>query len=164
FKYTASDYITKDAYYCSPEEYVSGVEHHYVNEMKDRYRTLFWRDSFDWQVLKNIQPGELSNGYSVDPLELLTAPERGQKKSGKSYQLSVIVPTYNNGEHLRYKCFQSLSRSSIFEDMEIIIVDDGSTDDYTPYVVKRLEERYPNVKKYLYPQGGSGSASRPRNK
>ena len=62
---------------------------------------------------------------------LLTAPERGQKKSGKSYQLSVIVPTYNNGEHLRYKCFQSLSRSSIFEDMEIIIVDDGSTDDYT---------------------------------
>lgn len=39
--------------------------------------------------------------------------------------------------------------------MEIIIVDDGSTDDYTPYVVKRLEERYPNVKTYLYPQGAA---------
>lgn len=153
FKYTDSDFITKDAYYRSPQEYVSGVEHHFVNEMKDRFRTLFWRDSFEWQELKDIQSGELLNGYSVDPLEIFTAPERESKKNSKSYKLSVIIPTYNNGEHLRYKCFQSLSRSSIFEDMEIIIVDDGSTDEYTPYVAKRLQEKYPNVKTHFYPQG-----------
>ncbi|QSG00562.1 glycosyl transferase family 2 [Bacillus paralicheniformis] len=164
FKYTDSDYITKDAYYRLPQEYVPGVEHQYVNEMKDRYRTLFWRESFDWKSLKDIQPGELLKGYSIDPLEILTALENKQENEIKTYKLSVIIPTYNNGEHLRYKCFQSLSRSSIFEDMEIIIVDDGSTDGYTPYIVKRLQEKYPNVKTHFYPQGGSGSASRPRNK
>ncbi len=155
FKYTDSDYITKDAYYRSPQEYVPGVEHQYVNEMKDRYRTLFWRESFDWKSLKDIQPGELLKGYSIDPLEILTALENKQENEIKTYKLSVIIPTYNNGEHLRYKCFQSLSRSSIFEDMEIIIVDDGSTDGYTPYIVKRLQEKYPNVKTHFYPQGGA---------
>ncbi|MEG7335240.1 glycosyltransferase [Bacillus sp. 0102A] len=164
FKYTDSDYITKDAYYRSSQEYVPGIEHHYVDEMKDRHRTVFWREAFEWQTLKDMEPGELLKGYSVDPLEILTDPKCKQEKENKSYKISVIVPTYNNGEHLRFKCFQSLSRSSIFEEMEIIIVDDGSTDGYTPNVVKRLQEKYPNVKTYFYPQGGSGSASRPRNK
>jgi len=48
--------------------------------------------------------------------------------------------------------------------MEIIIVDDGSTDINTVSTVKRLAREYSNIKTFFYPQGGSGSASRPRNK
>ncbi|WP_460690797.1 glycosyltransferase, partial [Nesterenkonia suensis] len=43
-------------------------------------------------------------------------------------RLSVIVPVYNNGDHLRHKAFASLRRSSIFSQMHILLIDDGSTD------------------------------------
>ncbi|MFC0582687.1 glycosyltransferase [Micrococcoides hystricis] len=77
---------------------------------------------------------------------------------------SVIVPIYNNGRHLEHKCFASLRRSSMFEQMEVIFVDDGSTDPLTHEVIDRLAAQYRNVKVYKFPAGGSGSASRPRNK
>lgn len=78
--------------------------------------------------------------------------------------MSVIIPTYNNGDHLLNKCFNSLKRSSIFEQMELVIVDDGSTDGYTPSIIHHLADRYPNIKTFFFNDGGSGSASRPRNK
>lgn len=78
--------------------------------------------------------------------------------------LSVIVPTYNNGPHLVHKCFNSLYRGSSFDRMQIIIVDDGSTDIKTKACVDLLEQRFSNVQVYRFPEGGSGSASRPRNK
>ena len=71
---------------------------------------------------------------------------------------------YNNGKYLEFKCFQSLERSSIFDQMEIILVDDGSTDQETLMIMNRIEEEHANVKTYYYQDGGSGSASRPRNK
>nr|WP_231366081.1 glycosyltransferase family A protein [Zhihengliuella flava] len=78
--------------------------------------------------------------------------------------LSVVVPIYNNGQHLKYKCIQSLRRSSLFEQMEIILVDDGSTDGATPATVKELAAQLPRAVHYRFRDGGSGSASRPRNK
>lgn len=83
--------------------------------------------------------------------------------SSQSPRISVVVPVYNNGRHLVSKCFRSLERSSIFDDMEILLIDDGSTDHYTVQVVRELAERHPNVKAHLFETGGSGSASRPRN-
>ena len=40
--------------------------------------------------------------------------------------ISVIVPVYNCGEYLR-RCVESLQRQT-YEALEIILVDDGSTD------------------------------------
>ena len=48
--------------------------------------------------------------------------------------------------------------------MEIILVDDGSTDKETLMTIKRLDREYQNVITYFFNDGGSGSASRPRNK
>lgn len=82
----------------------------------------------------------------------------------RSYDLTVIVPTYNNGKHLVHKCFNSLYRGSAFEKSKILIVDDGSSDLKTQACVDMLEQRFTNVEVYRFPEGGSGSASRPRNK
>lgn len=164
FKYTNSDYVTKEAYY-EKDMFVSGVQHDYVTTMYDKYRTVFWTEAYTTKdLLRMTGAVELPNGYSIDCFEFNNSPSKEQVEKQKDYKLSVIIPTYNNGDYLLNKCFNSLKRSSMFEDMEIIIVDDGSTDNYTPRIVSRLAEDYYNVSSYFFNDGGSASASRPRNK
>jgi glycosyltransferase involved in cell wall biosynthesis len=164
FKYTNSDYITKDSYY-DGETLVPGREHDYVDIMKSKFRTVFWAKSFSAQQLLDFDGEQrIPNGYSIDRFEYNECKKSKINLQDEQYELSVIVPVFNNGKHLLYKCFNSLKRSSIFEKMEIILVDDGSTDRETILVVNRLKERFPNVKVFYFNDGGSGSASRPRNK
>lgn len=163
FKYTNSDYITKDAYY-DGDKWIQGKEFDYVNVINDKYRTVFWSQSFSLEELLEIQGSKaLQNGFSIDRFEFNDQDFKIENKPA-NYKLSVIVASYNNGKHLLNKCFNSLRRSSLFNEMEIIIVDDGSTDNYTPKMIRRLERKFPNVKSFFYQDGGSGSASRPRNK
>jgi spore maturation protein CgeB len=48
--------------------------------------------------------------------------------------------------------------------MHILLVDDGSSDQNTLRTIKRITMSYPNITAYFFPEGGSGSPSRPRNK
>lgn len=164
FKYTNSSYITKDSYYKDGNK-VSGVENNYINIIRDKYRTVFDVKKFNVNDLLSLE-GELEceNGYSIDSLEISENDQFRINIEKQDYKFSVIIPVYNNGEHLYGKCFMSLRRSSMFKNMEIIIVDDGSTDDRTIKIVQRLERLYDNVNVYRFNDGGSGSASRPRNK
>ena len=55
-------------------------------------------------------------------------------------KLSVIVPVYNTAPEDRLKhCLESLEAQTL-ADMEVIVVDDASTDD-SPAVIKEFEER-----------------------
>ena len=54
--------------------------------------------------------------------------------SGSTASISVVVPTYNRARYLD-ECLQSLIHQSV-SPAQIIVIDDGSTDD-TPSVVKR---------------------------
>ncbi len=70
FKYTACDYITKDAYYEGGKLH-AGIEHDYVELMKDRACTVFWAKSFTAAQLSAMTGiTALPNGYSVDHFEL----------------------------------------------------------------------------------------------
>ncbi|MEC5188058.1 glycosyltransferase [Geobacillus thermodenitrificans] len=165
FKYTACDYITKDSYY-DGDSLVVGKEHDYVGVMKSKFRTVFWASAFSAQQLLQLE-GEhnIPNGYSIDRFEYNAQRKPKVKKpEEQKYALSVIIPVFNNGKHLLYKCFGSLKRSSIFNKMEIILVDDGSKDPETNMIIERLNDRFSNVKVFRFYDGGSGSASRPRNK
>lgn len=121
---------------------------------------------FIGQTPGNIEPQQ---GYRIDDVGIRSrvdtvhvAPTPTSEK--KPALLSVIVPIYNNGSHLLHKCIASLRRSSIFDQMEIILVDDGSTDIETVHAIEMLEHDLTDVKVFRFPPGGSGSASRPRNK
>lgn len=166
FKYTNCDYITKDSYY-DGQVLKKGIEHDYVDQMKSKYRTIFDAKVFDLEMLLNInEEKHIGNGYSIDRFEFnnIYIDERLDNKEKVNYEISVIIPVYNNGFHLLNKCINSLKRSSIFESMEIVIVDDGSTDEETIRILHRLDNQYRNIKLYRFNDNGSGSASRPRNK
>lgn len=164
FKYTDSDYIAKNSYY-NGDKLIDGLEHTYIQKIQDKYKTVFWSDSFSIEELLTMEPHQKrENGYCIDHFELNVLKYHEPEISERVNELSVIVPVYNNGKYLLNKCFNSLKRSSIFDKMEIIMVDDGSSDKETLITINRIARNYPNVVTYFFPEGGSGSASRARNR
>ena len=160
FKYTNSDFVTKDSY-VRKDKLVEGTEYNYVQEYHDKYRTVFSTEHFHtFDLIENEGNGK---GYSVDHLEYAEKKIEYKKKEVK-YKISVIIPVYNNGEQLEGKALKSLLICSMFEDLQIVLVDDGSTDNYTAFLVQKLSEKYENIISYTFEKGGSGSPSRARNK
>jgi len=69
--------------------------------------------------------------------------------------LSVAIPSYNSEAYMR-KCIDSLLVGG--EDVEILIVDDGSTD-RTGAIADEYEKNYPSIVKAVHKEnGGHGSA------
>ncbi len=159
FKYVDVDFITKPDPCDKP---VINNHHCFVNNFKSIYTTIFWIRSFDINEILKFH--FVSNkGYLVDHLNILPYSFFDKTISNSNFKVSVVVPVYNNGHSLYGKCFDSLRRSSIFDYMEVIMVDDGSSDEYTLSLLNYLERHYKNVKVFRFEKGGSGSASRPRN-
>ncbi|WP_302290340.1 glycosyltransferase [Methanosphaera stadtmanae] len=75
--------------------------------------------------------------------------------------ISVIIPVYNVQFTIE-SCFLSLKNQTIgFENLEIIFVDDCSTDN-SPTIIGNYEKKYDNVKA-IYSKENSGVAGKPRN-
>lgn len=152
FKYADVDFVTKDQ---SQEKY------NYTDNFSNIALTMF-----DIKILSDVRSEAVKeqklSGLNIDNTEI-ELHEDLPKPTNKTHKLSVIVPIHNNGKYLENKCLRSLKRQSIFDDMEIIFVNDGSTDEETTNIVTRLIRRNPDIKYYEFEQA-SGSASTPRNK
>jgi cellulose synthase/poly-beta-1,6-N-acetylglucosamine synthase-like glycosyltransferase/peptidoglycan/xylan/chitin deacetylase (PgdA/CDA1 family) len=70
--------------------------------------------------------------------------------------VSVVVPAYNEQAGLA-ATVRSLVRTDYPSPIEVIIVDDGSTDD-TPVIGDRLAQEFPNVQLVCRPNGGKPAA------
>lgn len=71
--------------------------------------------------------------------------------------LSFVIPAYNCQQYLK-KCVTSMLAEEVLEDLEIIIVNDGSTDG-TAAVCESLQARYPEVIRVLTQENrGHGGA------
>lgn len=71
-------------------------------------------------------------------------------------EVTIIIPVYNAGEFLS-KCIYSVL-ASITADDEVILVDDGSTDN-SGLICADFIELYPNLK-YIYKENGGVSSAR----
>lgn len=69
--------------------------------------------------------------------------------------LSVTIPSYNSQDYMEH-CIESLLPGG--EDVEIIVVDDGSTD-RTAEIADAYAEKYPTIVKAVHQEnGGHGEA------
>jgi glycosyltransferase involved in cell wall biosynthesis len=71
-------------------------------------------------------------------------------------KISVIIPAYNASSYIVETIESVLNQT--YQNIEIIVVDDGSTDD----TVAIVNERFPSVS--IFHQENSGGCSSPRNK
>lgn len=70
--------------------------------------------------------------------------------------LSVTIPCYNSADYME-KCIKQLLDGG--DEVEIIIVDDGSTKDNTAQIADDYATRYPNIVKAVHQEnGGHGEA------
>jgi len=68
--------------------------------------------------------------------------------------ITFTVPCYNSAAYMDH-CLETLLQGG--EDIEIILVDDGSTKDDTPAICDRYAEQYPDIVRVIHqPNGGHG--------
>ena len=72
-------------------------------------------------------------------------------------KVSVIVPMYNVGEYI-HDCLKSLAAQTL-SDMEVILVDDGCTDD-TPETAQQYADQYPHRFRLVHKKNGGLSDAR----
>lgn len=72
-------------------------------------------------------------------------------------KISIIIPAYNVGKHIRRSILSIVSQNVSTDNYELIVVNDGSTDD-TQEVLKDLKEQYPFIHVIDKKNGGAASA------
>ncbi len=80
---------------------------------------------------------------------------------GNLYKISIILPIHNMENHIHKAMDSIINQSFGFSNIEVLLVDDKSTDD-TPNIIKYYSDKYKNVKG-VYLKENSGFAGKPRN-
>ena len=71
-------------------------------------------------------------------------------------KISIVIPVYNVEKYLE-RCIESILKNDNIENCEIILVDDGSTDNSANICKKYLKE-YSNIQYFLKENGGASDA------
>ncbi len=74
----------------------------------------------------------------------------------KTKKLSIVIPVYNTCPYLP-RCLDSVLIDDILQDLEVIVINDGSTDD-SPNLLKYYAQKYPETVVFVDKEnGGHGS-------
>lgn len=73
-------------------------------------------------------------------------------------KISIIVPVYNSGNYLE-QCIESLVNQSIINDLQIILVNDGSTDN-SEHIIDSYMVKYPNIITKINKENGGQATAR----
>lgn len=105
-------------------------------------------------TVRDVQPGPLPDSGPVEqPSRASTA---SRSRSAPLARLSVVIPTHNRGALLSGTVEACLRNAGGCE-LEMIVVDDGSTDD-TPQRLSELSARIPNLSWHSVRKMGPGRA------
>lgn len=161
FKYAPVDFVTE------PESHTDSTPHQTGNAINPNTTVsrLDGEESlrFFTNGASNLRGRGIYDTYCGSKI-FTKLQEYSASASSGSFQLSVIIPIFNNGDYLLTKALPSLLRNNSWNAMEIVLIDDGSTDLETVHICRFLNRLFANVSLFEFPEGGSGSASRARNK
>ena len=79
-----------------------------------------------------------------------------------NFKVSVLISTYNSGYYLKLAVDSILNQTIGFENIELIIADDKSDDDYTIRLLEEYENNYSNCKVFILDEH-TGFPGKPRN-
>ena len=130
--------------------------------MLKRLLLCYWQTRFAWwsflalfqAVLPRRKPRVLSEpAGNLTPTSFATAQTR-------RFSFSVVTACFNTGRYLE-RYFKSLTRQRLDfkKHIEVICVDDGSTD-HTAEVIKRWMKKYPKNIRYLCKENGGAASAR----
>ena len=74
----------------------------------------------------------------------------------KNNKVSVIIPCYNHGKYIQETIDSILA--STYKNIEIVIVNDGSTDEYTNQLLDELPTKFPQIKVITTENQGTAGA------
>lgn len=77
------------------------------------------------------------------------------------YKISMIIPIYNSEEYLENTINNVINQSIGFENIELFLIDDCSTDN-SKNIIKKYSNHYDNIKPIFF-EKNSGHPSYPRN-
>ncbi|MCC4722387.1 glycosyltransferase [Salinicoccus sp. RF5] len=164
FTYFLPEYLYEEYYLADLVSAFNYVDVDFVTKTSDnRYHHNYFEGSLDKGLTMYAVEGTNSKGYALDMSEVKKAGSMNSNYENlDAPKVSVIIPIHNNGVYLEEKCMKSLQRSTIFNQMEILFINDGSNDGITNKIINRLMRKHPNIRLKTF-DTGSGSASRPRN-
>ncbi|WP_368914566.1 glycosyltransferase [Exiguobacterium acetylicum] len=87
-----------------------------------------------------------------DKKDMFFLPLHQQEILDESEKVSVIIPTYNRSEYLKFALDSVLNQT--YSNIEIIVVNDGSTDD-----TENILKNYKDSIKYVYKENGGKSTA-----
>lgn len=73
-----------------------------------------------------------------------------------SAKVSVIIPIYNSEKYL-FECLDSIAKQTLVEDIQVIMIDDGSSDK-SAEICREFVEKYPLFEYHYKKNGGPASA------
>lgn len=73
-----------------------------------------------------------------------------------NYRLSLVIPVYNTVKYLE-RCLDSIINQTCFEQIEVIVVNDGSTDD-SQLIIDAYISRFGNIRSFVKTNGGLSDA------
>lgn len=124
-----------------------------VEETENSYQHYFLvkgyaeEEKFEVKAYVNTQKGKMIVAKS--------APVYQSAELYKEALVSIVVPAYNADSYI-VRCIDTILAQS-FTDLEIVIVDDGSTD-HTPDIIDWYAENYSNIVT-VHQENGGGSGS-----